>query len=1395
MLDFLDIRTKSHKDKSITVDTSFRIGTRIKDIMTQGRQMYAVWDFENGCWTKNRDRAYELIDSCIREYISSEIDRTGDEHCMDHVSIKWATDGDSGIADKLVRYSRDQKDQQFKPLDTKVVFKSDPYERGMYSSHRLPYDPVEMDTPCYDKMMSVLYSTEERQKFEWLIGAGLCGDNDKIQKFGVLYGEPGTGKGTVLDIILLLFEGYTASFEADALGRKSDSFALEPFKNHPVVAFQTDGNLSRIEDNTRLNTLISHERLTVNEKYKGKYDTKFDTILFIGTNDPVKITNAKSGLLRRLIDITPTGNTLPKDDYDYLKSQIPFEIAGIAYHCMELYRNNKKAYNGYKPMLMMAQTNEFYDFILEYYDQFCAEDYILLSTAWTWYKKYCEDANAYTKLSRKNFAAELSVYFVEGQHDEWYLDEEGNRKHLSSVYRGFKQEKFKNVRNRGVKIIDKRADKREASGDGSSGTGAGPAKKDIYEGLPKWLHLLDVTGGDYDLTKNPLNVYFAKTKAQYAVPTESGEGTRPKKPWDSSRSKLFALNTLEEHYVLTQEKDPYFIFIDFDKKDKKTGEKSLELNLEAAKTFPKTYAETSKSGKGLHLYYIYDGDPGELSMLYDTDIEIKVMRGKSALRRKLILCNSEEIAHINSGLPLKGSKNDMVNWEGVENEKHLRALIMKGLKRQVFPNTKPSIDYIAKVLDDAFKSGIHYDVNDLRPKVMNMAAGSTNNAEYCMTKVCEMEFMSEDASDNKESKVYLEKPIAFFDWEVFCNLSILCYKVEGGVVGMDGKEEVVKLINPTPNEVSDFFSNYRAIGYNNLGYDNDISYARILGYDNEQLFKLSQAIIKNRKDAGFRESKNLSYTDIYDFANTKQSLKKWEIELDLHHQEFPLKWDEPVPMDKWDEAADYCANDVVATEVVFYHLKSDWEARQALAKLSGLTVNDKTNAHSARIIFGKNRNPQSAFNYPDLSKEFPGYEFSKFGIDKDRYNVREDGTSVITSGKSIFMGDDPSEGGYVDYLTGIHVNVALLDIASLHPTTIEVLELFGPEYTARFSEIKSARIAIKHKDWEKARGYLGGALKPFLEGVENLSEDEQQALSDGLSYALKIVINSVYGCTSASFPNPFRDPRNVDNVVAKRGALFMILLKNEVKKRGFTVVHVKTDSIKIANATQEIIDFVSEFGKKYGYTFEHEATYAKMCLFNKSVYIAKYDEYGERGKNGKHANQWTATGAECQHPYIFKTLFSHEPIVFKDYCETKTVAGGAAIYLDCNEDLVEDLENRVYSLREDLEEATSGKMDIRRQIKSIQEEIESIHNMSFVGRCGSFVPVVKGAGGGHILRVDDTGKIGAVGGTKGYRWLEAETVLDKHMESQIDKVYFRNLVDSTYDHIASYGDAEWFING
>ena len=526
-----------------------------------------------------------------------------------------------------------------------------------------------------------------------------------------------------------------------------------------------------------------------------------------------------------------------------------------------------------------------------------------------------------------------------------------------------------------------------------------------------------------------------------------------------------------------------------------------------------------------------------------------------------------------------------------------------------------------------------------------------------------------------------------------------------------------------------------------------------MGYTNEQIYKLSKKIISGERNAGmFGEAYNLSYTDIYDFASAsnKMSLKKLEIKMGIHHQELGMDWDQPVPEDKWPLVAGYCCNDVDATEAAFHYLNADWTAREILADIAGMTVNDTTNSLTTKIIFGNNKHPQDQFNYRNLAEDdipikpgsyvvfnskgqpvFPGYKFER--------------------GVSTYRGEEVGEGGYVYAEPGIYTNVALLDIASMHPSSIIAENLFGDEYTKRFAELKQARILIKHKDFDQARKIMNGALAKFLTSEE---------LADILSNVLKTPINSVYGLTSAKFDNPFRDKRNIDNIVAKRGALFMINLKHEVQERGFTVAHIKTDSIKIPNATPEIIQFVKDFGRIYGYEFEHEATYAKMCLVNNAVYIAKYNEQGIINKGGKHANEWTATGTQFAVPYVFKKLFSKEKIEFEDMCETKQVATN--MYLDMNEETPDE------------------------------------HHLIFVGKVGLYCPMKPGCGGGNLVReaLDKNGNIkyDTVVGTKGYRWLESEMVKQLHKEDDIDRSYYDALVNAAVDAISAYGDFELFTN-
>lgn len=1328
MIDFLMISTRSTKRGVIEIYPKFII-KKSSDLMIRGGDFYAIWLEERGLWSTDEQDALQLIDYELDKYAQEN------RHSFDAtVKVLHMWDAESGMIDRWHKYTQKQMRDSFHMLDEKLIFSNTETNKKDYASKRLNY-PLEKGTiTAYDKLMSTLYTEEERQKIEWAIGSIVSGESKKLQKFMVLYGAAGTGKSTILNIIQQLFDGYYSVFDAKALGSSSNSFALEAFKSNPLVAIQHDGDLSKIEDNTRLNSLVSHELMTVNEKFKSTYANRFKCFLFMGTNKPVKITDGKSGLIRRLIDVSPSGNKLSQKEYKTVVKQVEFELGAIAYHCQEVYLSDPSMYDDYIPITMLGASNDFYNFIIDSYYTFKKEDGTTLKASWEMYKTYCEEAKVPYPFSQRPFKEELKNYFRD--YKERFTLKDGTR--VRSYYSGFRTEKFEdNV------VSD---------------------KKDLSK--PQLI--------SFDCTDSIFDSECSDCPAQYATVKET-----PSQKWEKVHTKLSDIDTSKVHYVKVPENH---IVIDFDIPDDE-GNKSYERNLEEASKWPRTYAELSKSGCGIHLHYIYTGDVNKLSRIYDDHIEVKVFTGKSSLRRKLSKCNNLPISTIASGLPLKGEEK-MINFEGVKSEKGLRTLIKRNLNKEIHPGTKPSIDFIYKILEDAYSSDLNYDVTDMRNAVLAFAANSSHQADYCIKLVNKMQFKSEEPSIGTKND---EAKLVFYDVEVFPNLFLVNWKIEG-----EGKP-VVRMINPTPPEIEELMR-FRLVGFNCRRYDNHILYARLMGYTNEQLYNLSQKIITGSPNCFFGEAYNVSYTDVFDFSSKKQSLKKFEIELGIHHQELGLPWDQPVPEEMWTRVAEYCDNDVIATEAVFNARKADFTARHILADVAGMSVNDTTNSLTTRIIFGKNRKPQEQFNYrnmgmiPDNEATYSIHDIETEpdfkNIEADDYTVfNENGQPLFPgytfeNGKSTYRDEEVGEGGYVYAEPGMYGNIALLDIASMHPSSIVAENLFGDEYTKRFKDILDARIAIKHKDFDKAKTMLNGALTKYL--------TDENAAAD-LAQALKIAINSVYGLTSANFENPFRDARNKDNIVAKRGALFMINLKHEVQKRGYTVAHIKTDSIKIPDATPEIIKFVMDYGKAYGYNFEHEATYDRMCLVNDAVYIAKY-------KDGKHAGEWTATGTQFQVPYVFKTLFSKEDIAFEDMCETKSVS--SSLYLDMNEDLpdVSKLEAEVAVMRKkhpDISE--DDPFDIEAQIQSKLTEIDKGHNYIFIGKVGSFCPIKEGCGGGLLMREKD-GKYYAATGSKGYRWLESEMVKELSKEADINRLYYDNMVSDAVDTISQYGDFEWFVS-
>lgn len=903
MVDFMMVSTRSRKNGLIEIYPNFIIKNPSRDLMIRGRDFYAIWVEERGLWSVSEQDVIEIVDQELDRYAKENAHRFENGY-----KVMYMRYAESGMIDNWHKYCQRQMRDSFHMLDEKLIFSNMETGRNDYASKKLPY-PLETGEPkAWNRLISVLYAPQERKKIEWAIGAIVSGDSRELQKFMVFYGAAGTGKSTIINVIEKLFAGYIGVFHSKALSTANNQFALEAFKDNPLVAIEHDGDLSKIEDNTRLNSLVSHEKMTVNEKFKGAYTNSFKCFLFMGTNKPVHITDAKSGLIRRLIDVTPTGNKIPRKEYMQLMRQIDFELGSIAHHCQQVYLEDPNAYDDYIPIAMLGASNDFYNFVMDSWAVFKKEDETTLKAAWEMYKTYCDETKVPYPYPQRKVKEELKNYFREFVERETMAD--GSR--VRNYYKGFRSEKFE---------------------EGNKETNA------FY--LPL-ISLKDQS--------SILDTLLADCPAQYANET----GT-PMTKWANVRTTLRDLDTTKVHYL----KVPYnHIVIDFDMVNP-NGEKDFQLNLEEASKWPPTYTEVSKSGKGIHLHYIYAGDPSKLSCVYDDKIEVKVFTGNGSLRRRRSLCNDLPIATLSHGLPLKEAKKT-VNFDSVQSEKGLRKLIERNLRKEILHYTKPSIDFIRKILEDAYASDLVYDVSDMRPAIIAFAAGSHNQSDYCLKLVSQMRFKSKDELEDQvnDAASYEDMPIVFYDVEVFPNLFLVNWKAAG-----EGKP-VVRMVNPKPTDIEKL-PRFRLIGFNCRRYDNHMLYGCLMGFTNKQLYNLSTRIINGDRNAFFGEAYNLSYTDVYDFAAKKQSLKKWEIELGIHHQELGLPWDQPVPEDQWEKVSEYCDNDVIATEAVFNKLSGDFTARQILADIAGMTVNDTSNSLTTRIIFGKERNPKLI--YTDLA--------------------------------------------------------------------------------------------------------------------------------------------------------------------------------------------------------------------------------------------------------------------------------------------------------------------------------------------------------------------------------------------------------------------------------------------
>lgn len=185
-----------------------------------------------------------------------------------------------------------------------------------------------------------------------------------------LYGEPGTGKGTVLDILKQIVGFHNCGWFSTKTF--SSDNALVNLLDKPVSICPDDSG--HLDDPGKLNRIISNEPVQVKLLYKNSFSTTLNTFLVRAYNKFITTTSGAQGLDRRIVALAFKNK--PEVSDDELGEKLSQEIPGIfnwAFSISLLEAKKRIRWAGNIKAVKDASTERFlfnnpsFEFLLEFY--------------------------------------------------------------------------------------------------------------------------------------------------------------------------------------------------------------------------------------------------------------------------------------------------------------------------------------------------------------------------------------------------------------------------------------------------------------------------------------------------------------------------------------------------------------------------------------------------------------------------------------------------------------------------------------------------------------------------------------------------------------------------------------------------------------------------------------------------------------------------------------------------------------------------------------------------------------------------------------------------------------------------------------------------------------------
>ncbi len=448
--------------------------------------------------------------------------------------------------------------------------------------------------------------------------------------------------------------------------------------------------------------------------------------------------------------------------------------------------------------------------------------------------------------------------------------------------------------------------------------------------------------------------------------------------------------------------------------------------------------------------------------------------------------------------------------------------------------------------------------------------------------------------------------LLFYDIEVFSHNAFVVFK--------DINKRLKRVFHNNFVGLSEFIRGKILVGFNNYYYDDKILTYMLDLKTVHQIKTLNDAII-NGEDVRFVGKAKFESLDCFQQIDvSRPSLKKIEGNYGrmILESSVPFTIDRPLTDEEYDDVLAYCMYDVDTTiDIYKKRLKSYFKPKLSLVGMLGRddAIRWNTTTISANLLLKKPLPKWSGIRVPEWMLDLVPPEVKEFWLEKN------DGSVTIQDfGCEIQFGFGGLHGAH----TSIKKvkNVKLLDVRSMYPNIILILNVLGAIAGALYKEILDKRIAIKHID-------------------------------KILSEALKLILNSVFGNLGNQY-SLLHNPNALKSVTIYGQIALYELCKR--LSRFCTIININTDGVAFIPHDNRYIQAYKDWEQDFLGLDLEEKNFSQFIQKDVNNYIAVCED-GSMICKGADVNRFEEDA-----------LFKNNNARILDICLVEHLVNGADIY-------------------------------------------------------------------------------------------------------------------------------------